>query len=267
MDPLCPTAGLGLGLPGLELGLADRLQLEQAKDESDKLHVRKVAEESYLTDLQRVIEESKLSACTSTFGDGADYNSKMDMYAQEKLLALSDWEETNSELEQAAIQNSMESYWSVEQDRKQPWSHSRHHHHHHHRRKMQNGIKGHLRTGSPSYHNDTQDRLYHHIGPSSTYIEPPRLSKIHHDEPLQRGDTFTTDSPVLSSSYASSSVAAVSGEDINETLPSFIDPSVEYPQTVQELVMNGFELSKVLRAYELTGDNFDDMLSVLLSQV
>jgi hypothetical protein len=39
----------------------------------------------------------------------------------------------------------------------------------------------------------------------------------------------------------------------------------EYPQTVQELVMNGFELRKVVHAYELIGDNFDDLLGLLIS--
>jgi hypothetical protein len=39
----------------------------------------------------------------------------------------------------------------------------------------------------------------------------------------------------------------------------------EYPSSVQELVMNGFDLSKVLRAYDLIGDNFDDLLSFLIS--
>ena len=39
----------------------------------------------------------------------------------------------------------------------------------------------------------------------------------------------------------------------------------EYPASVQELVMNGFELARVLRAYDLVGDNFDDLLSFLLS--
>jgi hypothetical protein len=39
----------------------------------------------------------------------------------------------------------------------------------------------------------------------------------------------------------------------------------EYPNSVQELAMNGFDLSRVLRAYDLVGDNFDDMLSFLLS--
>lgn len=42
-------------------------------------------------------------------------------------------------------------------------------------------------------------------------------------------------------------------------------PTDEYPQTVQELVMNGFELSKVVHAYELVGDNFDDLLSFLVT--
>ena len=39
----------------------------------------------------------------------------------------------------------------------------------------------------------------------------------------------------------------------------------DYPQTVQELVMNGFELRKVVHAYELVGDNFDDLLAFLMS--
>lgn len=41
--------------------------------------------------------------------------------------------------------------------------------------------------------------------------------------------------------------------------------SDEYPACVQELVMNGFQLSKVLHAYHLIGDSFDDLLSFLLS--
>jgi hypothetical protein len=41
--------------------------------------------------------------------------------------------------------------------------------------------------------------------------------------------------------------------------------SDEYPSSVQELVMNGFPLSKVLHAYDLIGDNFDDLLSFLLA--
>lgn len=43
--------------------------------------------------------------------------------------------------------------------------------------------------------------------------------------------------------------------------------SDEYPASVQELVMNGFQLSQVLHAYDLIGDNFDDLLSFLLSSV
>jgi hypothetical protein len=39
----------------------------------------------------------------------------------------------------------------------------------------------------------------------------------------------------------------------------------EYPASVQELVMNGFELARVLHAYDLIGDNFDDLLSFLLT--
>jgi hypothetical protein len=37
----------------------------------------------------------------------------------------------------------------------------------------------------------------------------------------------------------------------------------DYPQSVQELCMNGFPLRDVVKAYDLVGDNFDDMLSLL----
>jgi hypothetical protein len=47
--------------------------------------------------------------------------------------------------------------------------------------------------------------------------------------------------------------------------PAFLGTVDEYPPTVQELVMNGFELRKVVRAVELIGDDFDDLLAFLMS--
>jgi len=38
------------------------------------------------------------------------------------------------------------------------------------------------------------------------------------------------------------------------------------PPVVRELVMNGFELPRVLHAYDLVGDNFDDLLAFLVTQ-
>lgn len=69
-----------------------------------------------------------------------------------------------------------------------------------------------------------------------------------------------------SSNYAaaaSSSAAAVSSSQA-ASAPS-LTTGDEYPASVQELAINGFELSKVLHAYSLIGDNFDDLLSFLLS--
>lgn len=51
IDPFVPTAGLGLGLPGLKPGLADQMQLTKAKIESDQL-----ADEM---ELARVLKESR----------------------------------------------------------------------------------------------------------------------------------------------------------------------------------------------------------------
>jgi hypothetical protein len=66
---LLPTAGLGLGLPGLEPGLADKLQMQKAVDESDQIFIQKATEEASNMELKSAIEESKkLSAKESSTG-------------------------------------------------------------------------------------------------------------------------------------------------------------------------------------------------------
>lgn len=80
---------------------------------------------------------------------------------------------------------------------------------------------------------------------------------------------YTTTAAAASSSVASlpSSSAQVAGGSSSSHYAgsNHFATTDEYPASVQELVMNGFELSKVLHAYELIGDNFDDLLSFLLS--
>ena len=65
IDPLVPTAGLGLGLPGLQPGLADKLQVAKAVAESDymadELEFEKVLKASEEDELQRAIKESSAS--------------------------------------------------------------------------------------------------------------------------------------------------------------------------------------------------------------
>jgi hypothetical protein len=65
IDPLVPTAGLGLGLPGLKPGLADQMQVAKAVTESDQLaddmELERVLKESArdnADDLQRALKES-----------------------------------------------------------------------------------------------------------------------------------------------------------------------------------------------------------------
>ena len=77
IDPLVPTAGLGLGLPGLQPGLADKMQLAKAVTESDAAadqmelqqalksseedELNRVLKSSEDDELQRAIKESQLS--------------------------------------------------------------------------------------------------------------------------------------------------------------------------------------------------------------
>ena len=66
IDPLMPTAGLGLGLPGLKPGLADKMQMAKAVAESDaaadQMELQQVMKTSEDDEIQRAIKESKLSA-------------------------------------------------------------------------------------------------------------------------------------------------------------------------------------------------------------
>jgi OTU domain-containing protein 5 len=65
VDPLVPTAGLGLGLPGLQPGLADKMQMAKAVAESDavadQMEFKRALKESQDDELQRAIKESSLS--------------------------------------------------------------------------------------------------------------------------------------------------------------------------------------------------------------
>ena len=66
--------------------------------------------------------------------------------------------------------------------------------------------------------------------------------------------------PVASAAAAYSPAAAKRDDSASPT--GTMD---EYPQTVQELVMNGFPLNKVVHAYEIIGDDFDSLLTFLMS--
>jgi OTU domain-containing protein 5 len=65
VDPLVPTAGLGLGLPGLQPGLADKMQMAKAVAESDavadQMEFKRALKESQDDELQRAIKDSSLS--------------------------------------------------------------------------------------------------------------------------------------------------------------------------------------------------------------
>ena len=71
--------------------------------------------------------------------------------------------------------------------------------------------------------------------------------------------------PAAAAATASVASAAASSASSNNGFNDYDYDQQEYTPNVQELVMNGFKLKEVLRAYELVGDNFDDLLAFLLS--
>lgn len=216
IDPLIPTAGLGLGLPNLEPGLADKLQMQQAVVESTKLHEQNLIDEAYEKDIQRAINES-LGSCNPSLSSSKTSAPSSDYWTQKKAAYgfQDDLKETDFELEQSALLSSME---------------------------------GSCKPSSQK-------------GASSTSSERGRTSHSRTNSPILYNHKESSDAPAFASTDASSFIQ-------NEPLPSNLlqeEGGDEYPQVVQELVMNGFDLSNVLKAYDLIGDNFDNLLSFLIS--
>ena len=251
IDPLIPTAGLGLGLPGLKVGLADKMQITKAITESDQLadqlELERVLKESReeirnQTDdeLQKVLTESSRDFVSvhldasfmsmSIFLCFTLTSVRLKMYEQ-KTMALSDLDQTNYALEQKVLASSMETYFRQEHGRKQRAT----------------------------------------VASAGSSSRRRRCSPDPQDVDSTQSNVFANSPSAALTTVARSPAVASSTPRDAPTDSTFI-PSIdhsgldeEYPQVVQELVMNGFELQDVIRAYEFVGDRFDDLLSLLLS--
>eukprot|EP00934_Nitzschia_sp_Nitz4_P000911 Nitzschia sp. Nitz4//scaffold44_size153857//76945//78900//NITZ4_002726-RA/size153857-augustus-gene-0.8-mRNA-1//1//CDS//3329552172//911//frame0 len=209
VDPLVPTAGLGLGLPGLQPGLADKMQVAKAvaasDAQADEQELERALTQSQDDELQRAIKESQLSS---------------EHLQSSKVMALSDMDATYFELEQAALERSLQSFTKSEHGKKQ---------------RAATQTSGGARSSSP--------RLEPSVEVTSNSV-----------------------ASLPSNSSAAFASAAASVPPVEEEANSApILAMDEYPPVVQELTMNGFELAKVVRAVELVGSNFDDLLAFLMS--
>ena len=298
IDPLLPTAGLGLGLPGLEPGLADKLQMEEAVRESHDVFVKKIAKETHDLELKRAMEESKKSMTKRD----------CDYMLQKKKLSISggsggigwndydDLKETDLELERALF-NSLETFQRSEGSQKMPSavgrgrgrgpgrgrfgtavgatavngdSHSQHPQHLHSASNINMNVNGNIMDGVDVNMNGTSTGA--------------RSSTGRHHSNSSRSHSSSSSSPAVASlAVAASSSSAASSDRREEVIPPHDalrqdsssgvhdrdrdhgEERDEYPEIVQELVMNGFELSKVLKAYDLIGDDFDSLLAFLVS--
>lgn len=135
------------------------------------------------------------------------------------MLALSDVDATNYELEQAVLAQSMETY-----------------------RRQEHGKKKRASDRMPQKtQNDCESFPAASFGVASGSV-PPAASM-----------------PAVGVASIPA-VASAASAAVSTSVP--LSP-YEYPPSVQELVMNGFELAKVVHAYELVGDNFDELLAFL----
>ncbi|KAL3940386.1 MAG: hypothetical protein SGBAC_005062 [Bacillariaceae sp.] len=225
VDPLVPTAGLGLGLPGLQPGLADKLQMSKAVAESDaiadKMQFEKALKDSEEDEVQRALKESQLSA---------------EHRSSHEALARSDMDATYFDLEQAALEQSLQSYnRSFEHEKKQCAS----------------NVTRQRRADEKSSTNAT----------FAIREAPPLEASMPTSSAVASLPTASASSPPVA---AAASMPSAEASDDHFVPPPSASMEI-YPQTVQELVMNGFELQKVLRAYDLVGDNFDELLTFLVS--
>lgn len=220
VDPLLPTAGLGLGLPGLQPGLADKMQMEKAVRESDQMadqaELKRALEESHNDELQRAIKESSLAA---------------DQMFKKAALTISDLEAANFDLEQAVLESSLEAFRQHESGRKQGATSAR--------------------------YKDSENKSsmglahHHHVLPVASSAPAPLYA--------------AAVAPVAATTASFPEETTANAWTVSMATTPVNTGTDEYPPTVQELVMNGFDLSRVIHAYELIGDNFDDLLSFLIS--
>jgi hypothetical protein len=172
------------------------------------------------------------------------------MYSNQ-ALALSDMDATYLELEQAALEQSMESYSKNEHGKKKRASTGR----------SRSDGRSSPESDSPS----TSEKE----GPKGSTSFASRSSNNVASLPSSAaGNNQTTETSIPPA--AAASVASAPSEITSHTAaaqPRSIGTVDEYPQIVQELVMNGFPLAKVVHAYELIGENFDDLVAFLMSSV
>ena len=268
IDPLVPTAGLGLGLPGLKPGYADKMQMDKAVAESmdaaadqDETELQEVLKASQLEynknnmndddELQRAIKESQLSAeHVSTVQELEipwDFFPTLTLtlivfttlqMSSKNALSLSDMDATYFELEQAALEQSLQSFSQKDEGKK--------------RRASTTAPR--VKTGD--YSNSTTIT-------SGDYKEPavaaPTVSSATASLPCPSQESI----PLAAAAAASSSAASAAKRGSES--PRQLLSVEEYPSSVQELVMNGFALGTVVKAFDLVGDNFDHMLSICLA--
>jgi hypothetical protein len=168
---------------------------------------------------------------------------------KDKALILSDLDATNFELEQTALEDSMLAF-AAEQGRKQRA-----------RTTTGTGPQSSLAPSSSLYRSRRWGRDEDH-NPSYSLAYPPASDHL-------AASCQASEIPAVAA--AAASAAASSWSDSSsanhpQQPPTALHDAMEYPETVQELVVNGFELSKVVHAYELIGDSFDDLLAFLICQ-
>ena len=154
-------------------------------------------------------------------------------------LSLSDMDATYFELEQAALERSLQSCSQKEEGKK--------------RRASTTTLSA--KTGDTSKPKTTSGD---HKAPA---VAAAAASSTTTSLPCPSQESI----PLAAAAASSSVASAASRESESPTPPQRLLPVEEYPSSVQELVMNGFPLKTVVKAFDLVGNNFDHMLSLCLA--
>jgi hypothetical protein len=244
------------------------MELQQALKSSEEDELKRVLKSSEDDELQRAIKESQLTnpnVCIPppaqlflivsflrflhlTFHHSRCCGLQVMDYS---TLSRSDADATYFELEQAVLAQSLQTYQNNEEGKKQSAT----------------------TTSTKRKQDDVDHSLSSHMGRSSTTVDPlsecagvtsaPASSKYY----AAAASASAPTSSASSSAYAESSAAMSSSNTSHavDGISTGLQPVHEYPDCVQELVMNGFELASVVKVMEIVGPSFDDMLSLLMS--
>jgi hypothetical protein len=287
------TIGVGLGLPSYDPGAADRELLVGATKESEttaQVQEEKLAlEVSLATDVEATEREWEKAAIAASLQDVTMWNSQ-NIYGMDSSGTSAGGSASSTSNNNTASSNSNTSmmFGNYYNNKKRPYytssmggsgsgttsaASSAASSNHHSLSSSSPASTSNYSTfglGTNTNNNNIGGNVYQPSSGGASHTSKRRKFSNNSSGMMMMGSTTITNNSADASSstsinpmnHSSTSSTTTNNNNNDDSLPSI----EAFAPSIRELVMNGFPLQSVLLANQAVGDNFDDMLSVLLAE-